>query len=294
MRRVLVCGAAALSLALAPPASAGTFPGGNGRIAYVQNVAGQPEVFTMTATGRDRRQVTNEPTGATAPDWSPDGRSLAFSVGGTWIGVTDALGAGRKLVSADVDGTDPSWSGDGSSFAIAGVQYDPQGNIEDTSIYLLRADGGGDQRIVDGSDPVWSPDGSWILFEQTPATSDFCPGTAAIRPDGSDLHYVVPNYHDESGSCTGGGSGASFSPDGKRVVYVGPNGRDLYKVSVHGGTARKLKADSDPKHDPIFSPDGQTILFTTDSATRTIAAKKGGHERQLGPAVSQPAWQAMR
>ena len=294
MRRYLVCGAAALSLALAPSASAGTFPGGNGRIAYVQTVAGQPQVFTMAANGRDRRQVTNESAGATNPDWSRDGGGLAFSVGGKWIDTTNALGASEHQIASDVNATDPSWSPDGSALAIAGVDYDPNGNIENTSIYVLRADGNGQQRIVDGSDPVWSPDGSWILYKPTPATSDFCPGILAVRPDGSDLHYIVSNYRDDAGNCTGGGSDPSVSPDGKRVVYVGPNGRDLYKVSTHGGTARNLKSDSQQKRDPIFSPDGLRILYVTDTATRTIAAKKGGQLRLLGAPVSEPAWQPVR
>jgi len=73
---------------------------------------------------------------------------------------------------------------------------------------------------------------------------------------------------------------------------VAPNGRDLYKVSIYGGTARKLKSDEEQKHDPVFSPDGQRILYVTGTATRTIAAKKGGHLQSLGAPVSQPVWQA--
>jgi Tol biopolymer transport system component len=279
-------------MALAPQAVAGTFAGHNGPIAYVQTVAGQPQVFTMAADGRDRRQLTSESGGATNPDWSVAGRSLAFSVGGRWIGVTDALGGGKRLIPSDVNGTDPSWSPDGSALAIAGVDYDTAGNVENTAIYVLRADGSGQQRLVEGSNPVWSPDGNWILYTPTPATSDFCPGILAIRPDGNDLHYVVPNYRDAAGNCSGGGGNPTISPDGKRVVYVGPNGRDLYKVSIHGGTARKLRSDANQKREPIFSPDGQRILYVTDAATRSIAAKKGGHLQQLGAPVSQPVWQA--
>jgi Tol biopolymer transport system component len=281
-----------LSLALAPPASAGTFSGGNGRIAYVQTVAGQSQVFTMAANGSDRRQVTNVPGGATAPDWSRDGRTLAFSAGGTWIDTSDGAGGTPQQISGDVDALEPSWSPDGTQLAITGVQYTSDGQIETTSIFVLHADGSGDQRIVDGSNPVWSPTGAWILYRPTPATSDFCPGILAVRPDGSDLHYVVSNYRDDTDNCTGGGSDPSISPDGKRVVYVGPNGRDLYKVSIYGGTSRKLRSDGEQKHDPVFSPDGQRILYVTGTATRTIAAKKGGHMQSLGAPVSQPAWQA--
>jgi Tol biopolymer transport system component len=292
VRRYLVLGAAALSPALAPQASAGTFAGNNGRIAYVQAVAGQSQIFTMAANGRDRRQVTNVPGGATAPDWSRDGRTLAFSVAGTTIDTSDPGGGALRGITADVSALEPSWSPDGAELAITGVQYTPSGQIETSSIYILHADGSGQQRIVDGSDPVWSPTGAWILYRPTPATSDFCPGILAVRPDGSDLHYVVSNYRDDTGNCTGGGTDPAVSPDGKRVVYVAPNGRDLYKVSIYGGTARKLKSDEEQKHDPVFSPDGQRILYVTGTATRTIAAKKGGHVQSLGAPVSQPVWQA--
>jgi len=281
-----------MSLALASPAAAGTFSGHNGRIAYVQTVAGQPQIFTMAANGRDRRQVTNVPGGATAPDWSRDGNTLAFSVGGSIIDTADAAGGGLRGITADIDALEPSWSPDGRDLAVTGVQYTPAGQIETSSIYVLHADGSGQQRIVDGSDAVWSPTGAWILYRPTPATSDFCPGILAVRPDGSDLHYVVSNYRDDTGNCSGGGSDPSVSPDGKRVVYVAPNGRDLYKVSIYGGTARKLKSDDDQKREPVFSPDGQRILYVTDSATRTIAAKKGGRVQSLGAPVSQPVWQA--
>jgi Tol biopolymer transport system component len=102
----------------------------------------------------------------------------------------------------------------------------------------------------------------------------------------------VSNYRDDTGNCTGGGSDPSVSPDGKRVVYVGPNGRDLYKVSIYGGTARRLGSDTEPKSSPVFSPDGQRLLYVTPTATRTIAAKKGGHVQQLGAPISQASWQA--
>jgi Tol biopolymer transport system component len=292
VRRYLVIGAAALSFALAPQASAGTFGGHNGRIAYVQTVAGQTQVFTMAANGRDRRQVTNQPGGANSPDWTRDGGKLAFSVGGTTIDTSDALGGGLSGIAGDINALDPSWAPDGGNLAVTGVQYRPDGQIETSSIYVLHADGSGQQRIVDGSDPVWSPDGNWILYRPTDATSDFCPGILAVRPDGSDLHYVVSNYRDENGACTGGGSDPSVSPDSKRVVYVAPNGRDLYKVSIHGGTARRLKSDKDQKREPLFSPDGQRILYVTATATRTIPAKKGGRVQSLGAPVSQPSWQA--
>jgi len=143
VRRHLVIGAAALSLALAPQAAAGTFAGHNGRIAYVQTVAGRPQVFTMAANGRDRRQVTNLSGGASSPDWTRDGRALAYSVGGSTIEASDPAGGGPHGIAADINALDPTWSPDGGALAVTGVMYTPSGAIEQSSIYVLQADGNG-------------------------------------------------------------------------------------------------------------------------------------------------------
>jgi Tol biopolymer transport system component len=296
MRRHLTCVAvvSALALALAPSSFAGTFAGANGRIAYVQTVNGKPQVFTMSPTGADRRPLTSEASGASNPDWSADGRALAFDVGGSRIAVTDANGGGEHLLDATANTIDPSWSANGQTLAVSGVDYDTQGNIEDTTIYTLSSQGQGlNARLFDGSDPVWSPDGNWILYRPTPATTDFCPGIYAVHPDGQGLRHVVDNFPNGSGGCAGGGSDPSFSPDGGKVLYIGPNGVDLFRTNVSGHGVRKLIADRDPKSSPVYSPDGKTILFVTPKGTFTIDARRGGHERRIGDAVSEPAWQPL-
>ncbi len=298
MRRQLTCVAVtsviALALALAPSSHAGTFPGANGRIAYVQNVNGTSQVFTMGPNGTDRRQVTNETAGAANPDWSADGRSLAFDVGGTRIAVTDPNGGGERLLDAGANMVDPSWAPNGRTLATSGVDYTPQGQIEDTSVYTLDAGGSGlHTRLFDGSDADWSPDGNWLLYRPTPATTDFCPGIYAVHPDGSGERHVVDSYPDGAGACSGGGSDPSFSPDGKKVLYVGPNGVDIYRTNISGSGVRRLSSDSAPKSSPIYSPDGKTILFVTPKGTFTISSLRGGHERRLGGAISEPAWQPL-
>src|SRR5215813_8322332 len=69
-----------LAIILAVPSLIGTahatFPGKNGRIAFVQG----PDIFTMNPDGSDVRQLTASTADDidTWPNWSPDGKKLVF------------------------------------------------------------------------------------------------------------------------------------------------------------------------------------------------------------------------
>ena len=67
-------------VAVAGPAQA-TFPGPNGRIAFLTAKGVCCNISTMAADGTDVRQLTTMPDGYGAfdPSWSPDASLLAFS-----------------------------------------------------------------------------------------------------------------------------------------------------------------------------------------------------------------------
>jgi Tol biopolymer transport system component len=78
---VVLLSAAALSVALAvaqEPAKA-TFPGQNGRIAYVgYDGKNSSEIFTVSSSGVRPKQLTRGKSHKANPAWSPDGRRMAF------------------------------------------------------------------------------------------------------------------------------------------------------------------------------------------------------------------------
>jgi len=115
----------------------------------------------------ERRQLISSPYSSARPEYSKDGRKIAFQSNrsGSWeVWTCDADGTNCFQLSK-FDGPQcgsPSWSPDGQWLALDSyVDGKPQ-------IYVIAADGGAPHRITNdpASDivPTWSSDGSWIYF----------------------------------------------------------------------------------------------------------------------------------
>jgi len=117
------------------------------------------------------------------------------------------LPAGSLRLLGDIVGVDASWSPDGRQLVFANA----------SGLYLARADGTGSRRLVttDGPAgvPIFSPDGSRIRF------SIFTPNSSRkslweVRSDGSNLHPLLPGWHDPPVECCG-----RWTPDGRYYVF---------------------------------------------------------------------------
>jgi TolB protein len=235
-----------------------------------------------------------------SPDWSPDGKLVAYD---TWetsqtledsqIAVIGADGKNRRLIGP---GAMPSWSPDGKQLVCH--TYKPY------TIVVMNADGAGREKILDhwGS-PRWSPKGNRIatILNNNIALYDLATGKErTILPDRYDVHYGFAISPDGEQFCFGGTQGgvflatldektmaasvrhllmtgmcrhASFSPDGKRVVFSWQPDKkpgQLYVLNLageHGPELLKGQNNSRSNFNPDWSPDGKTIIFATAVAT---------------------------
>ena len=180
-----------------------------------------------------------------------------------------------------------------------------------TYIYIGRSDGSSVRRLTSGvgileDQPAWSPDGTKIAFRRW--TQGGPPGIHnpadiwVANVDGSNLVNLthVPN---DAGSQ----QYPAWSPDSRKLVFAdetrGPDGylrARIFTMNADGSVKLPVTSDvSRYDNQPVWSPDGQSILFVRTSESLFgdlwLANPLGGNERALmmnDPPGAQraPAW----
>jgi eukaryotic-like serine/threonine-protein kinase len=158
------------------------------------------------------------------PDYSPDGRRLAYSsrrTGSMEIWVSDADGQSTaQLTSLNQHSGTPRWSPDGRSIAF---DSRPEGHSD---IFIVDSQGRSPFRLTDhpADDvvPCWSLDGKWIYFgsDRTGKWEVF-----KIPREGGVAVQVTTN----------GGWSAAESPDRRFLYFLKAPYSPLYRMPLEGG-----------------------------------------------------------
>lgn len=270
----------ALSLASPVPALA-TFPGDSGLIAFSAVTGSGAQLFTVRRNGQRLRQVTHGPGEASTPDWSPDGRVLAYSLDECTIALVRADGTGQRVIPSQTpEGceTDPVFTPDGNHLVFE--RYDAV--ADDDAVWIMDLNGNGRRRIGTGpggaATPEVSPDGQTITFLSF--TPNDLTALFAISMAGGDARQVTPTLlgitfkHD-------------WAPDGSRLV-MSDNADDpghpanLVTIRPDGTGLRYLTDLRTPDQRALaggYSPDGKWIVYRLEHGDQNalMIVRPDGH-----------------
>jgi Tol biopolymer transport system component len=267
-------------LALAPAAVA-TFPGENGKIAFISG-RGAPvgddsnsQVFIFK--GLDSPSLTPVTSGAGQfrhPNWAPNLKRIAFS---RFISATDrdiwienlATGAETRLgglATASVQDDRPSWSPNGKKIAYeseASIASGQQDILITTLKTGLTVNLTSTPNLIEGK-PVWSPDGKTIYYSRRSTTM---PTEEDILKEPSNNSTTVPSFVVNTATNE---YQPALSADGKQMCFTrgGPSGSsntDIYKVRLNDtSNAIPIFADGGGgvgDYNCAWAPDGKRIIF---------------------------------
>jgi WD40-like Beta Propeller Repeat len=148
-------------------ASAEWSPGGQA-IVFSRWVKGQvASIYTMRPDGTHTKLIAAV-AGAQDPQWSPDGREIAFQVD-NGVDTVNADGTQLTQIAAGGLAGEPAWSPDGRKLLYVNSSHNyAASGAEITQLWTINANGSGNRRIyqlsTSGRWPLafWSPDGKQI------------------------------------------------------------------------------------------------------------------------------------
>jgi TolB protein len=250
------------------------------------------ELYIVDYDGYNPRRITVNLSLNILPDWSPDGRALAYVsyrrgvpdifvnriFEGRFINLTG--GAGMSFA--------PSFSPDGKRIAYASSR---SGNME---IWIANADGTGARKITNSpaadTAPSWSPTGSEIAF-----TSDRTGSPQVYVMDSEGLNVrrltTVGNWNDA----------AAWNPSKEfaEVAYTArleAGGFDIAVIDVATRQVRQVTAGRGSCEYPSWAPSGRHLVFSCKRGPTwqiTVANRDGSMIETLsaGPGNNvQPDW----
>jgi Tol biopolymer transport system component/DNA-binding winged helix-turn-helix (wHTH) protein len=231
---------------------------------------GNPAGLYVKQLGNEKAVQLTEDSSCVKPEWSPDGRLIAFSRSnkdGSGIYLIPSLGGAVRKLTSTQQGCDRfsylSWSSDSRWLAFPDLDEQADASKKRTDIYILNV-----ETLEGRMIPAPSPDCivSWM---------------PAFSPDGKSLAMVCATTHEVGGiflePAMGGPAhkilhvegtihGLAWTPDSHSLVYALDG--NLWHVSISGGALERLPASD--AFAPAIAKNGNRLAYARVRENRNI------------------------
>ncbi|MFN2452743.1 MAG: prolyl oligopeptidase family serine peptidase [Pyrinomonadaceae bacterium] len=227
------------------------------------------EIWIVNTDGSRNRFLVK----GSAPQWSPDGKRLAYVAAGQPTGAQifvkwmDTADAGTQLTFTERPAANLQWSPDGKRIAF---------NMIVTAKPNLRV-----------TLPAKPEGAKWIDPPRVVDRLNYRSDGSGYRPEGFMHIFVVPDTGGTPRQLTDGDynhDAPAWMPDSQTIVFSAVRkpeaeyvrgGQDIYALNIASGQTKALTDRNGPDVEPAISPDGRHIAYTGyDQTENTYTVSK--------------------
>ena len=241
-------------------------------VAYVVSVTdlekntSNSDIWVLSSSGGEPKQMTTSPEGDHSPRWSPDGGTIAFVSSredGSQIWLLPFEGGeARKLTDFPGGVSEIFWMPDGSSLIFVGRVYPDCEDIECTK----ERDEEKEEKKVKAMVHEHLLYRHWDTYEDGKAGHLFM-----ISVDGGDPRDLTPELKYDALTYWLASAGREYdiSPDGQHLYFSGNQDEDqavsynmeIFRVPFIGGEIEKITTNPAADSHPRISPDGNWLAY---------------------------------